>query len=66
MQSLGKYINNPIVLSTKTESLERLQFVEERKINSLLKLNIRKLIKNKTNAEKIEIICINGRMFVKR
>ena len=66
MRSLNHYVNNPIVCNTQIASLERLEFKENNNINRLFKLNLRKIIKNKLNKDKLIIHCVQGRMFYKR
>lgn len=65
MRSLNHCVNNPIVINTQHVSLERLEFKENNRINSLFKLNLRKIIKNKLNKDKLVIHCVQGRMFYK-
>lgn len=62
MRSLDKYINNPVIPSIE-QSLEKEQFKEERRINTLFKLNLRKILKDRNHRERINVICVNGRMY---
>jgi hypothetical protein len=66
MRSLNHNVNNVILINTQHISLEGIEFKEERNINRLFKLNLRKIVKDKTNREKQIIHCVNGRMFYKR
>lgn len=56
------YINNPIQYVSPS-SLEREEFKEHNKINTLLKLNIHKIIRNKERNKSFNIICVNGKMY---
>jgi hypothetical protein len=66
MKSLNHYVNNPIVINTTNITLEGLEFKDERNVNRLFKLNLRKIVKEKSNKDKMIIHCVNGRMFYRK
>jgi hypothetical protein len=59
---LDKYMSNPVI-SSSLQSLEKEEMKEHYNINKLFKLNLRKIVRNKLNKNKLDIYCIAGKMY---
>lgn len=55
-------LDNP-VKPIASISLEKEEFKVQSKINTLLHLNLKKIVKEKDNPKRLNIIVVNGRMY---